>query len=232
MPDHAPLSLREKVLLATRVWVRFALVSIRVRRQPLPRLVARLTAVDGGPPRRHARTGDACQSCGQESSDRKPPATLPDQRARPLSPPAGAGRSRRARDRPPRAGGRRAGTRVGGAGRPGRRSAAGSRRTQRDGPSLLDQLSSRGRGTHEPWRDPSPTGSARAASPRVRAAHRALRSRHPSPGAKDPKASAVAPDSPGPSSSNQRFAYVLSRRSRISSGTSPRSALRTKPFIR
>ena len=53
MPDHAPLSLREKVLLATRVWVRFALVSLRVRRQPLPRLVARLTAVDGGPPRRH-----------------------------------------------------------------------------------------------------------------------------------------------------------------------------------
>jgi Transglutaminase-like superfamily len=53
MPDHAPLSLREKVLLATRVWVRFALVSLRVRRQPLPRLVARLTAVDGGPPRRY-----------------------------------------------------------------------------------------------------------------------------------------------------------------------------------
>ena len=45
MPDHAPLSLREKLLLAMRVWVRFALVSIRVRRQPLPRLVARLTAV-------------------------------------------------------------------------------------------------------------------------------------------------------------------------------------------
>lgn len=53
MPDHTPLSLREKVLLATRVWVRFALVSLRVRRQPLPRLVARLTAVDGVPPRTH-----------------------------------------------------------------------------------------------------------------------------------------------------------------------------------
>lgn len=53
MPDHTPLSLRDKVLLATRVWVRFALVSLRVRRQPLPTLVARLSAVDGGPPRRH-----------------------------------------------------------------------------------------------------------------------------------------------------------------------------------
>jgi hypothetical protein len=53
MSDQPRLSLREKVRLATRVWVRFALVSIRVRRQPLPRLVARLTAVDGGPPRRH-----------------------------------------------------------------------------------------------------------------------------------------------------------------------------------
>ena len=53
MPDREPLSLREKVLLATRVWVRFALVSLRVRRQPLPRLVAGLSAVDGGPPRRH-----------------------------------------------------------------------------------------------------------------------------------------------------------------------------------
>lgn len=53
MPDQAPLLLREKVLLATRVWVRFALVSLRVRRQPLPRLVASLTAVDGGRPRTH-----------------------------------------------------------------------------------------------------------------------------------------------------------------------------------
>lgn len=53
MSDHAPLSLREKVLLATRVWVRFALVSFRVRRQPLPSLVARLTAVDGPPHRHH-----------------------------------------------------------------------------------------------------------------------------------------------------------------------------------
>lgn len=53
MPDHAPLSLREKVLLATRVWVRFALVSFRVRRQPLPRLVEQLTAVDGPPHRHH-----------------------------------------------------------------------------------------------------------------------------------------------------------------------------------
>jgi hypothetical protein len=53
MPDHATLSLREKVLLATRIWVRFALVSIRVGRRPLPKLVAQLTAVDGGPPRRH-----------------------------------------------------------------------------------------------------------------------------------------------------------------------------------
>jgi hypothetical protein len=53
MSDQPRLSLREKLFLATRVWVRFALVSIRVRRQPLPRLVARLTAVDGGPPRLH-----------------------------------------------------------------------------------------------------------------------------------------------------------------------------------
>ena len=70
MSDHATLSLREKVLLATRVWVRFALVSIRVRRQPLPRLVAQLTAVDGGPPRTHhapatlARAVDRCLRIG------------------------------------------------------------------------------------------------------------------------------------------------------------------------
>jgi hypothetical protein len=53
MPDHATLSLREKVILAARIWVRFALVSIRVNRRPLPKLVAQLTAVDGDPPRRH-----------------------------------------------------------------------------------------------------------------------------------------------------------------------------------
>lgn len=55
MSDRSPrLSLREKAQLATRVWVQFALVSIRVRRQPLPRLVARLASVNGSPRRTHA----------------------------------------------------------------------------------------------------------------------------------------------------------------------------------
>ena len=54
MFDGPRLSLREKLVLAIRVWVRFALVSVRVRRQPLPRLVAHLASVDGSPRRPHA----------------------------------------------------------------------------------------------------------------------------------------------------------------------------------
>jgi len=54
MFDGPRLSLREKLGLAIRVWVRFALVSVRVRRQPLPRLVAHLASVDGSPRRPHA----------------------------------------------------------------------------------------------------------------------------------------------------------------------------------
>ena len=54
MSDRSRLSLGEKVRLATRVWVQFAVVSIRVRRQPLPRLVARLASVNGSPRRPYA----------------------------------------------------------------------------------------------------------------------------------------------------------------------------------
>jgi hypothetical protein len=43
------LSIQEKLRLALRVWIQFALVSIRVRRQPLPRLVANLASVNGSP---------------------------------------------------------------------------------------------------------------------------------------------------------------------------------------
>jgi hypothetical protein len=52
MPDQPALSLREKVTLALRVWMWFARVTVRVRRQPLPRLVAQLSAVGDGTPRR------------------------------------------------------------------------------------------------------------------------------------------------------------------------------------
>ena len=52
MRDGSRLPLREKVGLAVRVWVRFVLVSVRVRREPLPRLVAQLTAVGTAEPRR------------------------------------------------------------------------------------------------------------------------------------------------------------------------------------
>lgn len=49
------ISLREKARLAMRVWARFVLVSIRVRREPLPQLVAQLSAVGSEPPRRRHR---------------------------------------------------------------------------------------------------------------------------------------------------------------------------------
>ena len=50
MRENSRLSLREKLRLAVRVWVRFALVSIRVGRQPLPSLVAGLAMTDGSVP--------------------------------------------------------------------------------------------------------------------------------------------------------------------------------------
>jgi len=49
------LSWPEKARLATRVWIRFVVVSIRVRREPLPRLVARLSAVGAASTRRRRR---------------------------------------------------------------------------------------------------------------------------------------------------------------------------------
>ena len=49
------LSWPEKARLAMRVWARFVVVSIRVRREPLPRLVAQLSAVGAAPPRRRRR---------------------------------------------------------------------------------------------------------------------------------------------------------------------------------
>ena len=52
--NRPQLSIQEKLRLATRVWVQFALVSVRVRRQPLPRLVAHLASVNGSPRRPHA----------------------------------------------------------------------------------------------------------------------------------------------------------------------------------
>ena len=52
MSEPQALSLREKASLATRVWIWFVLVSIRVRRQPLPRLVAQLSAAGDGRPRK------------------------------------------------------------------------------------------------------------------------------------------------------------------------------------
>ena len=53
--SDSPLSLREKARLAMRVWARFVVVSIRVRREPLPRLVAQLSAVGSEPRRRRQR---------------------------------------------------------------------------------------------------------------------------------------------------------------------------------
>ena len=47
MPESLRLSAREKLRLAMRVWIRFVLVSVHVRRQPLPSLVASLATADG-----------------------------------------------------------------------------------------------------------------------------------------------------------------------------------------
>jgi Transglutaminase-like superfamily len=54
MSDSGRLPLHDKLRLAARVWMRFALVSVRVHRQPLPRLVERLADVDGPPRGGHA----------------------------------------------------------------------------------------------------------------------------------------------------------------------------------
>src|SRR5262245_12399063 len=43
------LSLAEKARLATRIWVRFGLVTIDLRRKPLPALVDELTQTNGEP---------------------------------------------------------------------------------------------------------------------------------------------------------------------------------------
>jgi hypothetical protein len=55
MSERSRLSLPDKGRLAARVWVRFALVSARVRREPLPRLVAELSAVGSDQRRRSYR---------------------------------------------------------------------------------------------------------------------------------------------------------------------------------
>jgi hypothetical protein len=46
-----PLSIAAKVRIAARVWLRFALVRLRVGREPLPAFVSRLGAAIGAAPR-------------------------------------------------------------------------------------------------------------------------------------------------------------------------------------
>lgn len=55
MRSRDTLSMPEKLLLAARIWLRFAHVSIQVRRKPLPAFVSGLAAVRDGAPRRRRR---------------------------------------------------------------------------------------------------------------------------------------------------------------------------------
>jgi Transglutaminase-like superfamily len=55
MRSGPTLPLPHKARLAARVWLRFALVVLRLRREPLPTLVERLSQVNGRRPRERYR---------------------------------------------------------------------------------------------------------------------------------------------------------------------------------
>jgi hypothetical protein len=54
MSSEAPLSLPVKLELALRIWVRFGVIQLSLRRKPLPDLVARLARPAGRARRHHA----------------------------------------------------------------------------------------------------------------------------------------------------------------------------------
>ena len=70
MSSEAPLSLPVKLQLALRIWVRFAVIQLSLRRRPLPDLVARLArpasrVAQHHPPARLSRAVDRALRVGR-----------------------------------------------------------------------------------------------------------------------------------------------------------------------